>query len=196
MTNYNLDLSNILSEVQHHWKDSAVVEYICDQLKDSSWDSVESFIGQLESASCANGSWGQDTIYTHRILALLSDESWRDAINQALEDYADATGENYSPETLNLESLVTFAVDWYAGEIASYIRSFNRVWIAILDKGEVWESREAYLYESEADSVAEQAIQARMDSEVAHSPYSLTEDAYNALYDSVSESYVVIEERM
>jgi len=48
---------------------------------------------------------------------------WRDAIDSALEEYSDATGESYAPQAPNaLEELVTFAVDWYASDFARKIQ--------------------------------------------------------------------------
>ena len=140
-----------------NWKRTTnkAVEYILDYLEPDSFSSAKELVQHLESASCANGSWGQDTIYTDRVLALLADRDWQYAINLALEYYQDATGEQPSFDTLNLESLVLFAVDWYAGEIASYISSHDKVYTVTLFKDAPWQEKHSFLFESDADTFLE-----------------------------------------
>jgi hypothetical protein len=140
-----------------NWKRTTnkAVEYILDYLEPDGFSSAKELVQHLESASCAYGSWGQDTIYTDKILALLADRDWQDAINSALEGYQDATGEQPSFKTLNLESLVLFAVNWYAGEVASYIRSHDKVYTITLYKDEPWQEKHSFLFESDANTFME-----------------------------------------
>lgn len=162
---------------QQHFIGNAIIEYICNYMSDSKWPSVESFIQQLEMASCANGSWGEDTIYTHLILDKLSNESWRDAINQALESYLDATDEEYTPETMQLENLVTFAVDWFASELASYIRSHNRVYVVTLRHNEPHMTEyHAFLFENDAEACLDTWMKEHPDYAQDCGSYLITEE--------------------
>ena len=73
------------------------------------WESVGQIAAQLESASCAAGSWSE-MIYTRDILDKLSDPKWVDAIDEAIAQYEDATGEQptfspTAPSTYRLWSL-------------------------------------------------------------------------------------------
>lgn len=110
------------------WRDNEIVEYLlgfCDEL-----DSADEIAEFLESGHCAAGSFGADTIYTARMHGNLSE--WAVEIDSALESFRDATGEDspFGPPhpsspyaELSCAALVAFAVDWYANEIAAYIRS-------------------------------------------------------------------------
>ena len=105
----------------------AIETYLWDELTDGNyWHSIEDIARQLESASCANGSWNQ-MIYTRDILNRLSDPDWQNDIDDALESYGDAVGE--SPDITTLESMVTFAVDWVAYELAGKLRHLGKVWV-------------------------------------------------------------------
>jgi len=119
-----LNLEHIFADVFQVGKPNAIQQYLMDELGyPTEFDSVRNLVRHLEQASCRSGSWG-GLIYTSDIESKLSDSEWRDAIDQALEDYRDATGESYTPEAPNaLEDLVTFAVDHFAGDLAQQLRN-------------------------------------------------------------------------
>lgn len=73
----------------------------------------------LESIDCAGCHAPGGLIYNSDIAAKFAD--WWDDIDDALESYRDGTGEKFAPETCG--QLVWFAVEWYAHEIASFMRS-------------------------------------------------------------------------
>jgi len=112
---------------------NAAREYLIDHFSDATYDSIESFLHGLEMGSCESGSFGGDMIYTGRILDKLADQDWQNAIQDAVDDYTDATGETpyFSAygSGFQLENTVTFAVNWQASEIANRIRSHGRFWI-------------------------------------------------------------------
>ena len=168
------DLTNVFDHIRanftvgNRWskKSNACVEYILDLYEPTAFDSVDSFCSDLESGSCANGSFGGDMIYTSRILEKLGDEAWRDAIDTALEEYSDATGEEPTFDPLTLESLVTFTCDWFAGQIASYVRGHNRAWIVTLNAYDsIMREDHAFLFESDADSLLEERNEGLTDEE-------------------------------
>lgn len=167
------DLTDIFDHIRanftvgNRWskQSNACVEYILDLYQPTDFDSVDSFCSDLESGSCANGSFGGDMIYTSRILEKLGDESWRNAIDTALEEYSDATGEEPSLNPLTLESLVTFTTDWFAGQIASYVKAHNRAYIVTIAADTVWREDIAFLFESDADTLLEERNEGLTDEE-------------------------------
>lgn len=73
----------------------------------------------LETCSCSGCHAPSGLIYNHDIASKFQD--WWDDIDDALEGYREATGDSYIVETCG--SLVWFAVEWYAHEVASLLRS-------------------------------------------------------------------------
>lgn len=166
-----VDMSHLFEEVQGalnfgngHGRENvnAIVEYLLDFHSDPSFDTVASFVRQMGMASCAAGSFGEDTIYTHLILQKLGDPEWREAIEQAVEGYQDATGDapnfgdSYDGQGFHLENVVTFAVDWWSHAIASILEQMDKVYVAVTDMGGVCEERVAFSqYEDAADYIEE-----------------------------------------
>jgi len=119
-----LNLENIFADVFRVGKPNAIQQFLKDELGcPTEFDSVRNLVRHLEQASCYSGTWG-GLIYTSDIESKLADSEWRDAIDQALEDYKDATGESYTPEAPNaLGELVTFAVDHFASDLGHQLRN-------------------------------------------------------------------------
>ena len=151
-----------------------------DELTDGNyWDSIDSIASQLESASCAAGSWNE-LIYTRDILDKLSDSDWLNAIEQAVDDFGDATGG--SPDftrygLFSLPNVVTFAVDWVASELAHKLRGLDSVWLVTAAADSLDPSPEiiALATESEALDWINEAIDSRIEWQVQHSVYMLEE---------------------
>jgi len=96
MQNEITDITEIRDAILMQFSGNAIVEHIVDEfICDGNYSDVDSLITDLEMAHCAAGSFS-GMIYTQDILDRLSDSQWRNAIEQAIEDYTDATGE--SPE--------------------------------------------------------------------------------------------------
>ena len=170
-----------------------IESYLWDELTDGNyWDSIDSIAIQLESASCSAGSWG-DLIYTRDILDKLADSDWLNAIEQAVDDFGDATGE--SPDfTYNgpfcLSNVVTFAVDWVASELAHKLRSLDSVWLvtAAIESLDPNPEVIALATESEAVEWVSEAVQARVDHMVSHSPHSVSD---TDLWDFEEQEYAL-----
>lgn len=130
MTHEITDLDRIRAAIDIRGKgyqSNAIEAYLWDENIDQcDWSSVQQIIDHLTSATCAHGSFS-GMIYTRDILDRLRDPDWVDAIDNALEAFEDAIGEQPTFDTLDLSTLVTFAVDWYACEIASRLRSLGQV---------------------------------------------------------------------
>ena len=170
-----------------------IESYLWDELTDGNyWDSVDSIASQLESASCAAGSWGE-LIYTRDILDKLADSDWLNAIEQAVDDFGDATGESpdfthYGP--FSLSNVVTFAVDWVASELAHKLRSLDSVWLVTAAVDSLDPSPEviALATESEAVEWVSEAVQARVEHMVSHSPHSVSD---TDLWDFEEQEYAL-----
>ena len=170
-----------------------IESYLWEELTDGNyWDSIDSIASQLESASCSAGSWG-DLIYTRDILDKLADSDWLNAIEQAVDDFGDATGE--SPDfTYNgpfcLSNVVTFAVDWVASELAHKLRSLDSVWLvtAAVESCDPNPEVIALATESEAVEWVSEAVQARVEHMVSHSPHSVSD---TDLWDFEEQEYAL-----
>jgi hypothetical protein len=197
MQNAITDITEIRDAIRLQFNGNAIVDYILDEfLCDGNYSSVDSLITDLELAHCAAGSFS-GMIYTQDILDRLSDSQWRNAIEQAIEDYSDATGESPSfdrdcmghQDTFRLENLVTFAVDWMSNEIASFLRALGQFYIVTqaVDSLDPSPERKVFLDEYEAQEYISESLMHRMDYIVQHSPYSISESEYEALQEQESE---------
>ena len=178
-----------------------IESYLWDELTDGNyWDSVDSIASQLESASCAAGSWN-DLIYTRDILDKLADSDWLNAIEQAVDDFGDATGEspdftNYGP--FCLANVVVFAVDWVASELAHKLRSLHSVWLVTAAVESLDPNPEivALATESEALDWINEAIDSRIEWQVQHSVYTLEESELDAMREQESCLFTMEEESL
>jgi len=154
-----LNLNRIFAEVFAVGEPNAIESYLIDELTDSysEFDSFNNLIRHLESAYCLAGSWS-GLIYTRDIQNKLDQQDWRDAIDDALDQYQDATGESYSVESpYAMESLVTFAVDWYAQDLASRLQSLvdwqGGAWVVTIAEDSLDPNPEHYAVIGEANAL-------------------------------------------
>ena len=155
----------------------AIETYLWEGLCDYEWESVERLIDHLERASAAHGSWS-GMIYTRDILERFQDMEWVNAIEQAIEDYQDATGESPNfGKPFDLSSLVTFAVDWTASELANRLRSNGKAYVVTyaIDTLDPKPMRVAFLDEWEAQEWVDDSVTERVQHIVDHSPYTISE---------------------
>jgi hypothetical protein len=176
-----------------------IENYIWDELTDGCyWDSIENIASQLESASCSAGSWS-DMIYTRDIDAKLNDSDWREAIDEALADYSDCTGEspNFDPYGVGFElsQTVTFAVDWAACALASRLRNLGRVAVVSASVDSM-ASPEVIAFDTdyEARDWVEEEISRRVQHQVEHSPYAISDLEIEGMIEQESALFNVREE--
>jgi len=197
MQNAITDTTEIRDAILMQFSGNAIVEYIVDEfICDDNYDSVDSLITNLEMAHCAAGSF-PGMIYTQDILDRLSESAWRNAIEQAIEDYTDATGESPSfdrdamgyPSGFHLENLVTFAVNEFSDKISSFLRYQGQFYIVTqaVDSLDPSPERKVFLDEYEAQEYISESLMHRMDYIVQHSPYSISESEYDALQEQEME---------
>jgi hypothetical protein len=174
----------------------AIEHYIWDQLTDGCyWSSVSQIIAQLESAACAHGSWG-DLIYTRDILDRLADPQWVDDIDTALFEYADATGETFDFSALS--ETVTFAVDWTAQRLASKLRHLDRVAVVVASVDVMDSHPDVIAFDTvyEAQDWIADEIERRVQHQVDHSPYTVTDDDREAMTENESTLFTLTEEAL
>ena len=174
----------------------AIETYLWDELTDGVyWESVGQIVDQLESASCAAGSWS-GMIYTRDILDRLADPQWQDDIDEALADWQDNTGE--SPDLPDLSSMVTFAVDWVAHNLASKLRYLDKVAVVIAPVAACDPNPDVIAFASvwEAEDWVSEEVERRVRHEVQHSPYPITEDELDAMRESEFELFTLTDERL
>jgi len=197
MQNEITDTSEIESAVFVQFDGNAIAEYlIYEHITQAKYSDVKSLITDLEVSSCAAGSFS-GMIYTGDILDRLSDSQWRNAIEQAIEDYTNETGESptFDRDSMGyfsgfrLENLVTFAVNEMSNEIASFLRSNGNFYIVTqsVDSLDPSPERKAFLCEYEAQDYVSESLQHRMDYIVQHSPYAIDESEYESLEEQESE---------
>jgi hypothetical protein len=161
---------------------NAIEQYLWDEIAElNCWDSIESIVRQLETAACMNGSWS-GLIYTQDILDKLADSRWCDAINDAMEAYGDNVGEPL--DVPSLESVVTFAVDWYAGELANKLRNLGHVATVTCAVDSLDPSPDVLAFGCDLEALewAEYEMIRRVEHIVAHSPYPIAAHELPALH--------------
>ena len=174
----------------------AIESYLWGELMDCQWETLGQLVSQLESASCAAGSWS-GMIYTRDILDRLSDPQWQDDIDAAIADYRDNTGE--SPDLSDLSSMVTFAVDWGAFNLACKIRhkfSNPAVVTAPVDSMDPNPDRIAFPSVWEAEDWISEEVERRIAFRVEHSPYSVTDEELDEWREEELNFMTLDEERL
>lgn len=179
-----------------------IEEMIWDDLdQPHAWETVGQIAAQLESASCASGSWSE-MIYTRDILDKLSNRDWVDAIEDAIADFEDATGEApvFDPygSGFSLSAVVTFAVDWVANELAHRLRRLDRVAVVTAAADSLDPHPDVIAFESvwEAEDWVAEAIEDRVQYMVDHSPYPVDEDERDQWVEAEAALFVITEERL
>lgn len=172
----------------------AIETYLWDELTDGNyWHSVEDIARQLESASCAQGSWNS-MIYTRDIYERLADPQWCDDIDEVIDEFCDATGE--SPDLTSLGAMVTFAVDQTASNLAYRLRSLDRVAVVTSAIDSLDPSPEviAFAYVSEAEDWVAEDVERRVQHQIDHSPYPVTEADREAMTEVEFTLFTITEE--
>lgn len=193
MKNCITDLDRITAAID---PTGAIETYLWDELTDGAyWDSIGQMINQLEMASCAAGSWGR-MIYTRDILDCLADPQWQADIDDAIADWRDNTGE--SPDFPDLSSMVTFAVDHVAYQLASKLRSLDHVAVVTAAADSCDPNPDVIAFPSidEAQDWVAEEIERRVPYEGGHSPYPVSEDDRDVLVEVEMQLFTITDERL
>lgn len=108
---------------QKEGSENPIVSVLAEWVRDSEPETARDAALILETCSCADGAAPSGLIYNSDIRAKI--DPWWDAIEQSLREYRDATGEGAlsNMEDITAGSLVWFAVEWFAHELASEFQS-------------------------------------------------------------------------
>ena len=186
----NLDtLLDVAAQRFSYSDNNSIALDLIEQYKGNQYDSISSLISDLEHAHCAAGSFN-DMIYTRDIERKLCDSDWIDAIDAAIEDYANNTGE--TPTFEGVAKMVTFAVDWTSNTLASHLRYMLEEgdWHVVLEYADTCDTKpESTLYEteSEATDAMFEAIEQRVQYVVDHSQYMVSETERDTIEETESE---------
>ena len=179
-----------------------IENYIWDELTDSNnWDSIESIANQLEMASCASGSWSE-MIYYCDIEKKLGDSDWREAIGKAVDEFQDCTGEspNFNQNGLgfDLYQVVTFAVDWVAQELANRLRGLERVAVVTVAQDSLDPNPDVIAFDTdwEAQEWRFEEIERRVQHYVDHSPFAVSEEERESMFEAEAQLVTITEERL
>jgi hypothetical protein len=171
------------------------------ELDHNGWETVGQIASQLESASCASGSWNE-MIYTRDILDKLSDPQWVQDIEDAIAQYEDTTGEApvFDPygSGFSLSAVVTFAVDWVANELAHRLRSLERVAVVTAASDSLDPHPDVIAFETlwEAEDWVSEELERRLQHMIDHSPYPVTEGDRDQWSEEQTTLFTITEERL
>ena len=168
---------------------NAIALDLIEQYKGNQYNSISTLISDIETANCASGSFN-DMIYTRDIERKLCDSDWIDAIDSAIENYANNTGE--TPNFERVTDMVTFAVDWTSHTLASHLLHMLEQgdWHIVLEYSDTCDTKpESTLYETEyeATDAMLEAIEQRVQYAVEHSQYMVSETERDAIEETESE---------
>ena len=119
------DMTQVTDEIENRFGRNPIAMYLWhENVMQGRYGSMRNLIHDLEYGHCAAGSFS-GMIYTRDIRDKLRDDDWLDYIEEAINEYADATGEtpDLARDGFHIDSLVTFAVDWYSDELARFLQS-------------------------------------------------------------------------
>lgn len=197
MTHAITDLDFIRAAIEIRGKgyqSNPIEAFIWDDLdQPHAWNSVQQIIDHLTSATCANGSFS-GMIYTRDILDRLADPDWCEAIDNALEAFEDATGEQPTFDRLDLSTLVTFAVDWYAYEIASRLRNLGQVATVIERSDTLDPNPDVVAFEDVSDAedwVHDRITEYATQNARRYANGEIVEESYEELFQEMAQLYTI-----
>jgi hypothetical protein len=188
----NVDFSPCYSEVCYEYGRNPIRDYIEQELNDMQFSTLRQVVDHLQSAACAHGSWS-GVIYNRDIEEKLNCPRWRLAIEEALAEYEDVTGEQYCFNEFS--QALWFAIEFEAQRFAMYFEhaELARVVTLAVDSCDPNPERIAFLDCQEADDFAAEEITRRVDFIVQHSPEALSEEEVEQLHE-LEAQLVTVEE--
>jgi len=192
MSNPTFTASDVFSMINlpfagNGYNQNAVVEYLTEYFGDHEYSSVDDMVRDLQMAHYSAGSLGM--CYTHELDEFL--KANLNAIEEVLADYMDATGENLQVEAFS--DMVVLALDFACGEIASAIE-YADIKVIVHAVDYLDPNPEVILCENiELDGTLADIIQARLDSEVAHSTSTVSEEEYAEIEEQIADLIYVVD---
>lgn len=182
----NVNFDKCYSDVLAQFSENAIRAYIVEELREMQFETPKQVAYHLDTAVCAHGSFN-GVIYNGDIEDKLSDPAWRAAITEALEDFADCTGEEFS--FTDFTQALWFAIEWEARRLAMWFEDLEVCAVVTLavDSCDPNPERIAFPTIWEAEEFAAEAIQARVQYEVDHSQYSISEEELGAMQEAEAQ---------
>lgn len=176
------NFDNCYDEVVEQYGKNAIREYIAQELKDMEFETLRQVTDQLYSAACAHGSWS-GVIYNRDIDEKISDKAWRDAIEEALDDYQDNFGEPFAFQ--NFSQALWFAIEFEAQRFAMYLEHADNACTVVcaIDNLDPNPERIAFLNTSAAEDFLSDEVERRVDYIVQHATEVVTEEEWNSFYE-------------
>lgn len=188
----SVNFENCYKEVVSQYGANPIREYIAEELLGMEFETLRQVVGHLHSAACAHGSWG-GVIYNRDINEKLNCNEWRDAIEEALSDYEDCTGEQYSFNEFS--QALWFAIEFEAQRFAMYLDDAHLASVVTLavDTCDPNPERIAFLDRWDAEQFVAGEISRRVDFIVQHTQQALSGQEIEQLYE-LEAQLITIEE--
>ena len=176
------NFDNCYNEVVEQYGKNAIREYIAQELKEMEFETLRQVTDQLYSAACAHGSWS-GVIYNRDIDEKISDKAWRDAIEEALDDYQDNFGEPFAFQ--NFSQALWFAIEFEAQRFAMYLEHADNACTVVcaIDSLDPNPERIAFLNTSAAEDFLSDEVERRVDYIAQHATEVVTEEEWNSFYE-------------
>ena len=163
------------------WTCNAVVEHIADCFADNEYSSIDSLVRDLEMAHWGAASLG--LIYYTEQAEFLNVAANRDDVEEVFNDLLDNMGEPIEVRTFS--DMLIHALDHACNEIASLIDHADLS--IVINAVDYLDPNPEVIITDDPDETVADIIQHRLDMEVQHSPYSLSEEDLDELEETLSD---------
>jgi hypothetical protein len=160
---------------------NAVVQHVADHFADNEYNSIDSLVRDLELAHWSAGSLG--LIYYTEQAEFLNVASNRDDVEEVFADLLDNMGEPI--EVREFSDMLIHALDHACNAIASLIDYADLS--VVINAVDYMDPNPEVIITDDLDGTVAEVIQYRLDMEVQHSPYTLSEDDLAAMEETISE---------
>ena len=192
MSNATFTASTVFSMINlpfagNGYNQNAVVEYLTEYFGDHEYSSVDDMVRDLQMSCYSSGSLGM--CYTYELEDFISGNIG--AIEEVLDYYMENMGEDITVQSIS--GMLVIALDVAVNEIASAIE-YADLQVIVNAVDTLDPTPEVIICERiEADDKLAEIIQARLDSEVAHSTSTVSEEEYDELTQQIADLIYVVD---
>ena len=192
MSNPTFTASDVFSMINlpfagNGYNQNAVVEYLTEYFGDHEYSSVSDLVRDLQMSCYSSGALGM--IYTYELEDFISGNIG--AIEEVLDYYMENMGEDITVQSIS--GMLVIALDVAVNEIASAIE-YADIKVIVHAVDYLDPNPEVILCENiELDGTLAEIIQDRIDSEVAHSTSTVSEEEYTDLEEQVAALIYVVD---
>ena len=192
MSNATFPASDVFSMITlpfagNGYNQNGVVEYITEYFGDNEYSSIADLVRDLQMSCYSAGSLGM--CYTHELDDFL--KANLNDIEEVLDYYMDYMGEDITVQSIS--GMLVIALDVAVNEIASAIE-YADLQVIVHAVDSLDPDPEVIICERiEVDDKLAEIIQARLDSEVAHSTSTLSAEDYDELTEQFASLIYVVD---